>query len=164
MYPPQPTSSSEAAGDDRRHAVHFYERDEELASKVAQFIAEGLRSGEAAIIVASAAHRELYIDGLRALNIDVDTARAAGALTILDASETLKQLMVGDRLDPELFKRIVVSRIEAFCTRGGRLTKVRAYGEMVDLLWRGGNRAAALALEELWDEAAGRFPLDLLCA
>ena len=164
MHSPQPTSSSEAAGDDRRHAVHFYERDEELASKVAQFVAEGLRAGEAAIVVASEGHRQLYIDRLRALNIDIETALAAGTLTILDAAETLKTLMVGDRPDAERFNRVAGSRIEALCTRGGRWTKVRAFGEMVDLLWRGGNRAAALALEELWNELVARYPVDLLCA
>ena len=32
MHPPQPGSSLEAAGDERRHEVYFYENDDELAS------------------------------------------------------------------------------------------------------------------------------------
>jgi hypothetical protein len=41
---------------------------------------------------------------------------------------------------------------------------VRAYGEMVDILWQQGKRAAALALEEMWTDLAEVFPFDLLCA
>ena len=107
---------------------------------------------------------QLYIDQLRALHIDIELELAAGTLTVLDAAETLKTLMVGDRPDAERFNRVAGSRIEALCTRGGQWTKVRAFGEMVDLLWRGGNRAAALALEELWSELVARYPVDLLCA
>jgi PAS domain S-box-containing protein len=164
MHPPQPSSSLEAAGDDRRHVVHFYERDEDLAGTVAQFVGEGLRSGEAAVIVASEPHCALFVDRLKAMNIDVEAARTAGALTILDASATLAKLMVHGLPDAALFKRVVGSVIESLCTRGARWVKVRAYGEMVDLLWRAGNQAGAIALEDLWNELAGQYPFDLFCA
>jgi hypothetical protein len=40
---------------------------------------------------------------------------------------------------------------------------VRAFGEIVSLLWRDGKRQAALRLEEMWNEAIGLHPLSLLC-
>jgi hypothetical protein len=40
---------------------------------------------------------------------------------------------------------------------------VRAFGEIVSLLWRDGRRQAALRLEEMWNEAIGLHPLSLLC-
>ena len=41
---------------------------------------------------------------------------------------------------------------------------VCAYGEMVDLLWKGGNPAGAIKLEELWNELASSYDFSLLCA
>src|SRR6266481_5254132 len=42
--------------------------------------------------------------------------------------------------------------------------RVRAYGEMVDLLCRRGLYRAALQLEEFWNRLQGQYPLSLLCA
>jgi len=52
------------------HAVHFYERDDDLADRVVRHIADGLLAGEAAVIVASQAHRELFAQRLSAMNVD----------------------------------------------------------------------------------------------
>ena len=160
----EPDTLPDAASGACSHAVHFYERDDDLADRVVRHIAEGLLAGEAAVIVASQAHRELFAQRLRAMNIDVEEARAAGRLTILDAAETLAKLMVGGAPSPELFRRVVGSVIDASGTRGKRRVKVRAYGEMVDILWQQGNHAAALALEELWNDLAEVYVFDLLCA
>ncbi len=146
------------------HAVHFYDRDDDLADRVVRHLAEGLLAGESAVIIASQAHRELFAQRLRAMNVDVEEARAAGRLTILDAAETLAKLMVDGAPSPDLFKRVVGSVIDASGTRGNRKVKVRAYGEMVDILWQQGNHAAALALEELWNDLAEVYVFDLLCA
>jgi PAS domain S-box-containing protein len=156
---------SDGEGDtDRLHAVHFYENDDDLANNVATFIGQGLLAGEAAVIVATEVHRKLFVDRLAAMGIDVEAARVAGNLTILDAAGTLAKLMVGDAPDPRLFRKIVGGVIEAGCARGPGGVKLRAYGEMVDLLRRAGNHAAAIALEEMWNDLAAVYPFDLLCA
>jgi hypothetical protein len=41
---------------------------------------------------------------------------------------------------------------------------VRLYGEMVALLWRDGDVAAALELERLWNGYLAAHPMPLLCA
>lgn len=41
---------------------------------------------------------------------------------------------------------------------------VRIYGEMVAVLWDEGNVAAAIALEDLWNDLATRYPFSLFCA
>ena len=38
-----------------------------------------------------------------------------------------------------------------------------AYGEMVDLLWRGGHTIAAVRLEMLWNQLAMTHDFSLLC-
>jgi PAS domain S-box-containing protein len=157
--------SPEPAVDAHTHSVHFYERDDDLADRVVEpFIGAALLSGEAAVIIASERHRELFMRRLRDMDIDVEAARAEGNLTILDAPQTLAKIMVEGAPDPDLFRRVVGSVIEASCTRGTKPVRVRAYGEMVDLLWQADNRPAAVALEEMWNELAESHPFDLLCA
>src|SRR5262249_9911455 len=41
--------------------------------------------------------------------------------------------------------------------------RVRAFGEMVPLLWAEGRQDAALALEQLWNDLVARLPLSILC-
>jgi MEDS: MEthanogen/methylotroph, DcmR Sensory domain len=41
---------------------------------------------------------------------------------------------------------------------------VRAYGEMVDVLWQRGERDAAMRLEEFWNDLAKLQTFSLLCA
>jgi hypothetical protein len=47
---------------------------------------------------------------------------------------------------------------------GRGATAVRAYGEMVDVLWKDGLEAAAIRLEMLWNELASDHDFELLCA
>jgi len=146
------------------HAVHFYEDDDELSSRVAAFIGEALQASEPAVIIASPRHRRQFIERLTAMNIDVEAQRTTGNLTILDAAATLGRFMVGPSPDRELFTRVVGSIIDSASTRADRSVKVRAYGEMVDVLWRDANQSGAVALEEMWTDLGSIYAFDLLCA
>jgi hypothetical protein len=42
-------------------------------------------------------------------------------------------------------------------------TMIRAYGEMVDVLWKEGKPDAAIRLEMLWNKLAMRYGFALLC-
>jgi hypothetical protein len=63
--------------------------------------------------------------------------------------------------DAERFTPLIGGIIEQ---TGSRFARVRAYGEMVDLLWQKGELAAALQLEELWNDLAKAHPFALHCA
>ncbi|HEY2748682.1 MAG TPA: ATP-binding protein [Polyangia bacterium] len=145
------------------HAVQFYENDLFLAHAVAKFLADGLSRAEPALVVATEPHRAAFASALAEMGIDVDAATASGQLLMLDAAETLAQLMVDGRPDAERFDRVVGGTIRRRVgEHGGR--PLRAYGEMVDLLWREGERSAALLLEELWNDLGARESFSLLCA
>jgi hypothetical protein len=57
----------------------------------------------------------------------------------------------------------VVREVVQSVKRSGRFKTVRAYGEMVNLLWTH-NLPAALRLEELWNEVIQELSLSLFCA
>ena len=102
------------------------------------------------------------LDHLSARFIDVDRARHIGDLIVLDAENTLATFMKAEEPDAICFKRHVGDVIEQ--ALGGRVrTPVRAYGEMVDVLWKQDKAEAAIKLEILWNELATTHTFSLLC-
>jgi signal transduction histidine kinase len=145
-----------------QHVVQFYENDTFLTDAVADFLAEGVAAGEPLVVIATPPHREALSLRLRAHGIDVDHAAAAGGCAFLDARETLGRFMVGPTPDPQRFQSEVGGVLATLAER--RPSRVRAYGEMVDVLWKEGNTDGAVRLEELWNELAELHDFSLLCA
>lgn len=144
------------------HVVQFYEHDTFLVETVATFVADGLSAGQPAIAVVTAPRREALAKRLAEIGMDVAGRVASGDLVIFDVDETLAKLMVGDAPSRALFEAHVPALLGAVAARSAT-GHVRVYGEMVDQLWRAGNAAAAIALEELWNELGARYQISLLC-
>jgi PAS domain S-box-containing protein len=153
----------EASEERNDHVVHFYEKEGVLCDAVAQFAAAGLAAGDSVVLIATEAHREAVVQRLRLRGCQVESASATGQLQLLDARETLSRFMAGDGPDSEKFSSIVGGVIEK-ALEGRREARVRLYGEMVDLLWRDGNKQAAVRLEELWNDLARLHSFSLLCS
>lgn len=145
----------------KAHAVHFYETPDALFEKVARFVGSGLESGDRVIMVATASHRDSIAERLDPAL--VSRALATKQLAVLDAHEVLDAITVGETVDQNLFHRLL-DRVVAELRGGIPDARVRAYGEMVDVLWRAGRSSAALRLEEVWGEAIERHDFSLLCA
>jgi hypothetical protein len=145
------------------HVVQFYEDDRYLCDSVAQFIAVGLTNGESVCVVATAEHRAAFAARLARLGLGVEEAQARDQLVWLDAREMLAKFLVEDMPDWTLFSGLFGGVIDE-SRRRDPLAGVRAYGEMVDVLWREGNKQAALQLEGMWNELASSRSLSLLCA
>jgi signal transduction histidine kinase len=143
------------------HAVQFYEEESFLFDTVAHFIAAGLKGDDHVVVIATNAHRTGFLH--RVGPAAADPAIDEGRLTLLDAEETLARFMVGGMPDPDLFRE-VLARLMTTAEGEASPRRIRAYGEMVDLLWRQGNSTAAIRLEELWGEATQAHSLTLLCA
>jgi len=147
---------------EHNHIVQFYEAEESLIENVGRFIASGLQAGEPVIVIATPEHTKAFVERVKTLGVDVSAA-PTGQLTMLDARDTLSKFMVGDMPDWERFQEVVGHVI--LTSRTGRADRrVRAYGEMVDLLWRDGNRMAAIRLEEYWNDIGKDHSFSLLCA
>ena len=143
------------------HVVQFYGADEELAVTVGGYLAEGIRSGDGILIVATAPHRLVFAAELARAGIDLAGERDAGRLVTEDAAEVLDRFLVGDVLDHERF-RSVASDLILRVAAGGR--PVRIYAEMVAVLWDAGQVGLAVELEELWNGLGALLPFALLCA
>jgi CheY-like chemotaxis protein len=151
-----------AQGDDSSHVVQFYEDDAFLTEEVARFIQEGLAAGEAALVLATAAHRNAFEVQLRSLGVDLDAAREAGRYIHVDAAEALAQLSLDGQVDETRFADVVRKLLDRAEAAG--VGRPRVFGEMVSLLCEAGRQDAAIRLEEMWNEIATTRPFSLLCA
>jgi hypothetical protein len=78
---------------------------------------------------------------------------------VFDAHETLGGIMTRGLPDRARFSARIGSVVLERCSHG----RVRAYGELVDVLAEEGNFAAAIALERLWNDLLAERPFALMC-
>jgi hypothetical protein len=84
-----------------------------------------------------------------------------GRYIALSAEVALTKFMVGHWPDDRLFQEFVTGLITRAQQKGRR---VRAFGEMVAILWARGDTAATVRLEYLWNELCKNHNFPLLCA
>jgi DcmR-like sensory protein len=148
---------------DHHHAVQFYGDDDSLFTTVAGFLSQGLVDRHPGIIIATEAHRDAILEYLRDRLIDVERAQRTRGLIVLDAQETLDLFMEGDFPHEGRFEGSVGRLIAAMLEGRQDRILIRAYGEMVDVLWKQGRSEAAIRLEMLWNKLAQRYGFALLC-
>lgn len=144
------------------HAVQFYKDEQSLAATVAHFLGEGLNAGQPGLVIATPTHTEAVVRELIARGLNVDALRSTGELRFFDARKMLAAFMIGTLPDPVLFRTNVGDLIEKLCA-GRAPCPIRAYGEMVDLVWQDGNSDGAIKLEILWNQLAATYDFALLC-
>ncbi len=84
-----------------------------------------------------------------------------GRYIAMSAETALARFMVNQWPDDQLFANFVTELI-ARAQQNGR--RVRAFGEMVALLWARGDAAATVRLEHLWNQICRSHNFPLLCA
>jgi hypothetical protein len=144
------------------HAVRFYEDAASLARMVAGFLAEGFIAGQPGIVIATPEHRHAVTRQLLIMGFNLDELKSQRQLLVLDANETLATFMVDGMPSARRFQEVMLPVIDAACSDRTDCV-VRAYGEMVDLLWKDGKEAAAIRLEMLWNQLARSRRFSLVC-
>jgi hypothetical protein len=141
--------------DERDHLAHLTRDEAFRIEAIAEFLAAGLALGEAALAIVERRRREPLVAALRRKG-----AHPVRALRILDAEEVLASLTSGGRPSWPAFEATCGAAVS-----GLRLQYpgVRAYGELVDMLWQRGERSAAVELEKYWNDYLRLRPFTLLC-
>jgi MEDS: MEthanogen/methylotroph, DcmR Sensory domain len=100
-------------------------------------------------------------DRLNATGVNVDMSRLTEQYITVDAEEALSRFMIKRWPDDHLFLEFVMGLIDRAVADGRR---VRAFGEMVALLWARGETAATIRLEYLWNSVCKTQKFSLFCA
>jgi len=148
----------------RHHEVGFYSDDRSLLDGYTRFVGAVLKSGNAAIVVATELHREKLLARLQAYGLDMSATIEQGRYIALDNAETIATFMVNDLPDPVLFSKVTGNLIARTAKSvEGDHARVAACGECAPLLWERGNAEGAVRLERLWDEIARSYGVQVLC-
>lgn len=143
------------------HLLQLYDDDAVFLDSLEGFVAGGISAGDDVIVIATLEHREALRQRLEARGICVATALKHDHYIPLDVHETLAKFMVASWPDDERF----LSLIRTLVSRArGAGRKVRAFGEMVVVLWARGDSGATVRLEYLWHQICEEEAFSLLCA
>ena len=143
------------------HVVQFYQCDDELIERTGSHLADAVHSGAVAVVIASPEHARAFEAWMSAAGVDLAAAVAEARYVTLDARTTLERFQINGRPDARAFDRVVGDVVRSAAGTG---RQVRAYGEMVALLWDEGRVNAAIELESLWNDLSARVPFSLFCS
>lgn len=151
---------ADALRNPQRHTAQLYTSVAFLGEAVGVFLAEGARRGESGIVIATPEHAAEIRGGMVKHGAQPDELVATGRLVIHDARTMLSTVMTDGRLDPGR----VTDEVTKMLLEGAEQdVSLRAYGELVMLLWREGNAAAAIELEQLWNKLIVDQRIAVLC-
>ena len=149
------------------HEVVFYSDDAVFVESCAGFSVDALKAGKAVVVVATKSHREGLVKKWKADRIEeeINAAARRGAYIVLDSIETLSTMTTMGAPDRgKLFGSVGRILDSAAHPQNGERLPVAVFGECAPLLWAEGKQEAAIQVEQLWDELAGTYAMDLRCA
>lgn len=141
------------------HSVQFFQSASAQLSSIEDFVAEGLRADESVIVIAVTDTLAVLGERLRAQGLDPVAARWTGHYVPVDAERLLTRIMCDGVPSESVFH----AELDALMRLTGATRKVRGYGEMVDILFRRGNRDALVRLEQLWTSYCKHNGMRLHC-
>ena len=122
----------------KEHLVQVYESEKVFMNTLEGFVGSGLLAGDTVIIIATKEHISELTARLEKQSLDSQDLVNKGKFFPLDAHQTLSKFMVNGWPDEQLFFKTVS---ELFKVAKKPNSKIRAFGEMVSLLWGEGNYA-----------------------
>ncbi len=143
------------------HVLQIYENEGVFLDTLAGFVGGGINAGDCCIVIATDGHLKALEDRLTSYGIHVNDLVSENRYMPLSAEQTLSRFMVNGWPDEALFNK-TISALIGKCSGSGR--RIRAFGEMVALLWAEGNNGATVQLEHLWNKFCEQQSLCLFCA
>ena len=142
------------------HVVQIYENDNVFIDSLAGFVGGGISAGDSCIVIATQAHLKALEKRLTDFGVHPESLKDDRYFP-LDAEETLSKFMVDGWPNEKLFNETVSSVLSK---AGFRKRRIRAFGEMVALLWAQGLNGATVQLEHLWNKFCEEKSFCLFCA
>jgi MEDS: MEthanogen/methylotroph, DcmR Sensory domain len=143
------------------HFVQIYESEEVFMDILASFASDALKHDHVAVVIATRVHRQGLNERLMESGHDLAALRLQDRFISLDVEEMLRKFMANGWVDDKLFFQFVAD-ILARATKDGR--KVRAFGEMVTIMWSKGYYGAAVRMEHLCHRLCAENSFPLFCA
>lgn len=144
------------------HIVQFFSSDTEYVRAAGRYLCEGLTAGDTCVAVATAEHLQQIEVHLLEAGLNAGELSAEYRYIPLQAGPALQTFFnPSSGIDRPRFHRQFNQLLSQAAARG---QPVRIFGEMVSLLVERGQPAAAIELEELWNELSRHHSFMLFCS
>ncbi len=141
------------------HFCQIHHDDKGLSDELGRYVSEGIRDEMAVVVVATDARERALRASLARTGLGED--EVARFLVTINSGELLQAFMRDGEPDRALFFDAVSPILRSAIALG--YGRPRVYGEMVNELWRNGQPAAAIQLEQLWNEILQEYRCSLFC-
>jgi DNA-binding NarL/FixJ family response regulator len=148
----------------RRHEAGFYEDESSLLDGYTKFVEGALDAGNGLVMVFTRSRRDRLQRRLLARGIDLDRTIAEGRCLWMEVPAVLSSFMIDDRVDEGRFWNAASAVVmEAAISARQSAPRISACGECAPTLLQNGLTHAAIQLEQLWDDLAKTFNVDIFC-
>lgn len=144
------------------HVLQIYENDGVFLDALTGFVGGGINAGDSCIVIATDNHLKALESRLESYGIHISSLISENRYIPLDAQETLSRFMINGWPDENLFNQTVSELLRRGRNHSDR--GIRAFGEMVAILWAEGNNGATVRLEHLWNKFCQKETFCLFCA
>lgn len=144
------------------HVLQIYETDGVFMDALAGFVGGGINSNDSCVVIATQSHITALEDRLTGYGISIPRLIEENRYFPFDAAQTLSRFMVNGWPDESKFNETVHSMLAT--AKGNNNRRIRAFGEMVAILWAQGNTGATVNLEHLWNKFCAKESFCLFCA
>jgi hypothetical protein len=158
---PSNTGMANGAASTDSHVLQLHEGEKALGCEISRVLCVALDQGFAAVSIARPRMLDLITSDLQHRGVDVAAAREQQRYVTVDAATMLSRFVRRGKVDDRLFGEVVSELFDPLCAR---VKTVSVFGEMVALLWEGGQHEAALRLEQLWTDFLRERPVVLYCS
>ena len=146
------------------HEVQFYSDNAFLLNGLSRFVGATLGDGGVVVALATEPHRASFVEGLEACGLDVRAAMQRGSYILLDVDETISTFMVNDLPDPVRYLEGMSDLLEsALKAARSEHPRVAVCGELAVPLLEQGNKDAVIQIEQLSNEFAIEYEINILC-
>ena len=143
------------------HVVQIYNDEQSFLSLLEGFVVGGFDANDCVVVIATEEHLHALEDRLRFRGYNLFELKLQNQYVPLSAHDTLTEFMINNWPDEVLFKHVMSRQI---AKARARQRNVRAFGEMVALLWSQGHSGATVKLENLWNKILQIEQLSLFCS
>jgi DNA-binding NarL/FixJ family response regulator len=158
------TDDGRVAREIRCHEAGFYEDESSLLDDYARFAETALVAGNALVVVVTSSRRDRLYCRLQTRDIDIDRALKVGRCRWSDVRTALSSFIVDGRVDEARFWNAANGLIMEAARRSIRNPPhVSVCGDCAATLLQDGLVEAAIRSEQLWDEVAKTYNVDIFC-
>ena len=143
------------------HLVQVYENEKIFLDTLEGFAGTGFLANDSVVIIATSIHLDALNARLCSQGFDLNALIKADQYIPINAEDLLSVFLVDDWIDEDVFNSFITDLVRRAKKRNG---KVRAFGEMVAILWEKGNCGGTVQLENLWNQLHSKDQFTLFCA